>query len=112
MRQGETIQLCFNVTQTASNIIVLEVLEQYFGCGHIRVNNSSNNTLWFRVRDFHDICNIVIPFFNIHPQVGRKHQDFLDFCRVAELMKVKAHQTPNGLAQIKSIKEGMNRGRA
>jgi len=57
------------------------------------------------------ITNIIIPFFVKYPLVGAKRQDYLDFCKVAELMKNKAHLTPEGLAQIREIKAGMNTGR-
>lgn len=41
----------------------------------------------------------------------RKHLDFLDFCRVALLMKDKVHLTEEGLHQIQKIKSGMNSNR-
>lgn len=53
----------------------------------------------------------MIPFFDKYPIVGAKRQDYLDFCKVAELMRSKAHLTSSGLEQIKQIKSGMNRGR-
>jgi len=34
--------------------------------------------------------------------------DFADFCKVAELMKNKAHLTQEGLEEIRQIKAGMN----
>lgn len=37
--------------------------------------------------------------------------DYLDFVKVVELMKSKAHLTKDGLEEIKQIKSGMNRGR-
>jgi hypothetical protein len=37
--------------------------------------------------------------------------DYEDFCKVAELMKNKAHLTQEGLNQILKIKDGMNKGR-
>ena len=58
-----------------------------------------------------DIVNILIPFFNKHPIQGAKHLDFIDFCRVAFLMKDKVHLTEEGLHQIQQIKSGMNTNR-
>lgn len=60
---------------------------------------------------FGDVLEIIIPFFNKYPIHGAKSKDFQDFCKVAELMKNKAHLTPSGLARIREIKEGMNKGR-
>jgi hypothetical protein len=34
--------------------------------------------------------------------------DYADFCKVAELMKNKAHLTAEGLEQIKKIRANMN----
>ena len=45
------------------------------------------------------------------PIQGVKCLDYLDWCKVAELMKYKAHLTQEGLDQIRKIKAGMNRGR-
>jgi hypothetical protein len=58
------------------------------------------------VTQFSEILNIIIPFFD--PVQGAKSLDYADFCRVALLMKDKAHLTVEGLNQIKNIKSGMN----
>jgi hypothetical protein len=36
---------------------------------------------------------------------------FIDFCKIAELLKNKAHLTEQGLDLILKIKNGMNKGR-
>ena len=53
----------------------------------------------------------IIPFFEKYPIKGVKALDYADFCKVAELMKNKAHLTEHGLEEIRKIKSGMNRGR-
>jgi hypothetical protein len=63
------------------------------------------------VTKFSDIAEKIIPFFDKHPVQGIKSRDYQDFKRVVELMKVKAHLTIEGLAQIRDIKAGMNTGR-
>lgn len=111
MRLGEAVQLNFNITQLGSNRIILDAQVEYFGCGHVVINNRANGTFMYRVRDFSDLTNIIIPFFNQYPLVGNKNLDFADFCAVADLMRFKTHLTIAGLDQIKSIKSKMNRGR-
>lgn len=37
-----------------------------------------------------------------------KKENFDDFCKVAKLIKEKAHLTEAGLEQINKIKDGMN----
>jgi hypothetical protein len=66
----------------------------------------------FVVSRFSDITEKIIPFFDKYPLVGVKRLDYLDFVKVAELMKEKAHLTAEGLEQIRVIKAGMNRGRS
>lgn len=48
---------------------------------------------------------------NNYPLIGAKLLDYQDFCKVVELMKNKAHLTPEGIVQIKNIKDGLNTGR-
>jgi hypothetical protein len=43
--------------------------------------------------------------------VGSKRQDYLDFVKVAKLIRTKEHLMPDGLEKIKQIKNGMNKGR-
>ena len=57
------------------------------------------------------MADIIIPFFDKYPIIGMKALDFADWCKTAELMKNKAHLTPQGLEEIKKIKQGMNKGR-
>ncbi len=58
-----------------------------------------------------DIESILIPFFNDHPLLTLKNDDFLDFKNLFELKKQKYHTTPQGLSSLLHIKNNMNRGR-
>lgn len=62
----------------------------------------------FMVTGFSNITDKVIPFFLAHPLQGAKRKELADFIKVAELMKLKAHLTKEGLEQIRTIKDGMN----
>ena len=55
-----------------------------------------------------DITEKVIPFFLAHPLQGAKKKELADFIKVADLMKLKAHLTKEGLEEIRAIKSGMN----
>jgi hypothetical protein len=81
-------------------------------CGRIKTNTHSQFS-WvdFVVTKFSDIDEKIIPFFKENKVLGVKLQDFEDWCKVAELIKNKAHLTPSGLEEIQKIKTGMNRGR-
>lgn len=53
----------------------------------------------------------ILVFFEKYPIIGEKAKDFSDFSIVSGLMKSKVHLTKEGVAKIRKIKEGMNRGR-
>ena len=80
----------------------------YLNCGNI-----SKNSTWidYTCVRYDDLVLKIIPFFDKYKIVGVKLQDYLDFKKVADLMKTKYHLTTLGLEQIKEIKEGMNKGR-
>jgi hypothetical protein len=40
-----------------------------------------------------------------------KYWDYLDFCKIANIMETKEHLTLEGLKKIKSLKSGMNSSR-
>jgi hypothetical protein len=50
----------------------------------------------------------LIPLFQKYPIHGIKSENFIDFCKIAELMSSGAHLTPEGLEKIREIKAGMN----
>ena len=58
-----------------------------------------------------DINQIIIPFFNQYPICGIKHLDYLDWCKIANLIESGAHLSNEGLAEIQRIKVGINTGR-
>lgn len=66
----------------------------------------------FQILKFKDLCDKVIPFFQSLPLQGAKSEDFSDFCKAVDIMKVKGHLTNEGLDQINKLKEGMNTLRA
>ena len=62
----------------------------------------------FVVRKFVDIHDKIIPFFDKHKIIGVKYKDFLDWYKIANIMKLKDHLTPIGFKKICRIKENMN----
>lgn len=89
---------------------MLNSIEKLFGCGQVK-ERPAHSCADFIVTNFTDINEKIIPFFEKYPLIGCKKQDYLDFCKAAELMKNKVHLTSEGLDEIIIIKEGMNKGR-
>lgn len=69
------------------------------------------NRVDFIICKFKEIEEKLIPFFNKYPLQSSKILEFIDFCKVALLMKNKVHLTEQGMKEIKQIKSGMNTGR-
>lgn len=106
---GESVLLRFVITQHFKDEQLMKNLIEYFGCGNLYKKNE--RVLDFVVSKLSDINKIIIPFFSKYPLEGEKYKDFIDFCKIAELMGNKAHLTKEGLDQIRSIKSQMNTAR-
>ena len=87
----------------------MKSLSTYLDCGGWQPE--AKNLGQFVVSRFSDVADKIIPLFNKYSIVGVKYLDYLDFCKVAELMKESKHLTKDGLEEIKLIKSGMNTGR-
>lgn len=74
-------------------------------------DNKKRETSLLQIRNYSDIVNKIIPFFNQYPILGIKSLDFSDFKKVAELIKKKEHLTESGFNEIIEIVEKMNLGR-
>lgn len=105
---GEAVLLTFQLTQHLRDKPLLTRLADYLGCGRLSVNREG---IYLDVTKISDLTEKVIPLLKNHPILGNKRLDFEDFCKVAELIKVKAHLTLSGLNEIRKIKAGMNTGR-
>ena len=74
-------------------------------------DSTKRETSLLQIRNYSDIVNKIIPFFNEYPILGVKSLAFSDFKKVAELIKNKEHLTESGFSQIIKIVEKMNLGR-
>jgi hypothetical protein len=102
------VYLRFQLTQHARDEQLIKSLIEYLGCGTVHKDRETFN---FLVSKFSDINDKIIPFFAKYSILGVKLLDYIDWCKAAELIKNKDHQTEDGLDQIRKIKEGMNAGR-
>lgn len=102
------MQLNFELIQHLRDEELLRTFTEHLGCGYLKKH--SDSAIVFRVTKFEDIEKIIL-LFQKYPIHGVKHLDYLDWCKVAELMQNKAHLTKEGLEQIGKIKDGMNKKR-
>ncbi len=89
----------FSVSQNADRAEVLYLMQDTFGCGHMR-RDYSDKTLKYEVRKLTDLCDIIIPHFVRYPMLSGKQRDFKHFKVICELMKAGKQHTKPGMRQI------------
>jgi len=107
-KSGYHCYLRFKVSQDCRDEFLLRSFIAFFGCGSCA---RFDNIIEFICVNTKDINNIILPFFIKYPILGVKALDFNDWCQGAEILQNKAHLTPEGLAQLKALKLGMNKNR-
>ena len=109
---GFQVRLCFQLTQHSRDELLMKNLAEFLNCGSIYSRlRAGKDAIDYKVLNFENITEIIIPLFKQYPILGVKSQDFSDWCKVADLIKQKAHLTIEGLDQIKKIQTNMNRSR-
>ena len=107
---GHRVQLRFRITQHNRDIQLMNKIVEYFKTGKI-YNYSGRSAINIIIVDFTSIIEILIPFFEKYPIIGEKFHDYIDWCKIHEIMMNRGHITIDGINSIKLIKSGMNRGR-
>jgi len=97
---GKGVRLLFAITQSKRDIVLLNKLIILFQYGRV----SNQLTPSFRVENFKDIIEKIIPFFEQYPIEGVKALDFLIFKEVAQLIKEKKHLTKEGIITINTLR--------
>jgi hypothetical protein len=112
-RLGWQVQHEFSVTQAAPSKSALEELIEFFGCGTIIENSRRDNHRYrlmrYAVKRRSDLIGLIIPFFEEHPLITAKQNDFDLFCEAISIMRDDRHLTFEGLTEIASLTERMNR---
>nr|AAN04058.1 Orf373 [Amoebidium parasiticum] len=111
MRLGYSVKIKFNIPQHKRDIILLQVLNEYLGGGGNFHQAKNRDVMEFRFQDFSIIDEQIVPFIRSFPIQGMKIHDFNDWCQAIDIVRRKGHLTPEGLAEIQKLEEGMNTGR-
>ena len=106
---GFQVILKFSISQHTRDLELLKKFIDFLGGGSIKKHKSTHEFVLVKLAI---ITENIIPLFNKYPIYGEKSKDFLDFCKVLEMIKFKKHLTKEGLEEIRLIKAGMNTGRA
>lgn len=105
---GSAIRLRFILTQHNRDNELMGSLVEYLACGGYFPGSENQSWGTYEAKNFVDINQKIIPFFDKYPLQGEKAKDFSDFKKVALLMQSKAHLTREGLEEIIKRKSGMN----
>lgn len=109
---GHQVLLIFSLSQHSRDETLFKCIVNYLGYGIIEKVKTRPNSVAFVVYKFSDIWDKLVPFFREYPLQSVKLLNFFDFCKIANLMLVKAHLTKEGIEKISSIKSQMNTGRS
>lgn len=107
-KNGHKISLAFKVAQKEHSKGILLDLQKYFGCGNLYWDNKKEDAYKFSVNKIDDIINKVIPHLDKYPLLTSKNLDYLDFRKVALLMKNKLHLNKEVMDNILLTKDNMN----
>ena len=107
---GYRVQLRFRITQHSRDFTLMQKIVEYLGSGNI-YKYAGKSAVSLNIVDFKDITNIIVPFFNENPIIGIKLYDYLDWCKIHNLMLNRFHVTVEGINSIRKIKSAMNTGR-
>lgn len=103
----------FIVTQGAKSREVLDLFQDYFGCGKVYLNrrfdNHNEDLYRYCVRSLSDLKTKIIPFFRENPLKSHKAEDFKLFCQAMEAISGGEHLNIIGLEKIAHIAMRMNR---
>jgi len=99
------LSAAFNVSQQDDEPLYL--FQQTLKCGSLR--KAGNNGWYYEVNNIIDLSTKVIPFFDRFPLVGTKHQEFIRFKEVVNLLSQSVINDTDYL-NVLSLREQMNRG--
>ena len=97
----------FQAYQHRDNVVILEMLRDFFGCGRLTAKGPNSSVVTYSVYGV-DLERAIIPFFDRFPMMSRKHEDYLKFREVVHLMRRKQHRTDDGFRRIVEIAFSMN----
>ena len=106
---GVQVQLQFSITQHIRDLSLMQQFPAFFGAG--AVSSDGPTKVQYRMRGFKDLERYLFPLLDKYPLMTQKRLDAEAFRAVHVLMKSGRHLTPDGLNEIRTIKDSMNRGR-
>lgn len=105
------VQLRFAITLHIREVEVIKGIAKFFKLEENKYIYYTKTSVAIQIVNTSDILNKIIPFFDQYKIKGIKELDYIDFKKVAEIIKDKGHLTEEGFNNILKIKQGMNLNR-
>lgn len=104
------VRLIFEIELREDDKEILERVKETLECGNLYYLDYKRYRKWrphykYKVSNLEDIVQKLIPFFNKYPLQAKKRKSFEVFSKVADLMLLKKHLTPEGILEIRNLKE-------
>ena len=100
----------FTVVQHKRDVQLLHALKAHFRCGVVRKNHGDR--MAYRVRGLEHLMKTIVPFFEKHLLKTKKRIEFQKFRKILLMMQRGDHLKPDGIEEIRAIKEQMNQKQA
>jgi hypothetical protein len=110
IKNKTNISLRLSITQHIRDEVLLKSIVTYLNCGRY-YKSPTRDEAQYLVTNFSDLNDKIIPLLNEYPLIGVKREDYLDFVKIANLIKSKNHLTEEGIENIKFIRNNMNKRR-
>ncbi len=104
---GWELRPSFSVSQNEDRRQVLDIIQNYFGCGYIR-RDYADKTVKFEIRDRNDLIQKVIPHFEKFPLLSKKDKDFRLFKEICLIINKQKHLQKDGFVEIVNLAYQMN----
>jgi hypothetical protein len=99
----------FQAYQHRDNVMILEAIRDFFGCGAIGPKGPKSSVVTYSVYRRRDLESVIVPFFERYSLQSKKQEDFMKFAEIVRLMEAKAHRTDEGFRRIVELAFSMNR---
>ena len=97
---GSRVYLRFRISQHVRDIQLMELIIKYLGSGRLE-KDSRKPLVTLVIGNNSDLTKNIIPFFNKYPIYGVKYLDYLDWCKIANLITLGLHNP----SQMKDLKK-------
>lgn len=113
LKRRALVELRFYVKLNERDLLLLQELQKFFGCGKIYAQKDKRpnhrNCYRYEVFNRQELTENIIPFFEKNsPKSTSRKKDFEIFKRILWLVQQKEHFTQTGLLAIQELKAQMH----